>query len=112
MVLTLAGGSWTAARAPLPANAAGDQQVQLRSVSCPSVSSCTAIGESTEGSLDALLLTFSAGYWTAARAPLPGGDSTAYLSDVSCLSATSCIVVGTSFDTSDNNHGLILTRSG
>ncbi|MGH3192410.1 MAG: hypothetical protein ACRDPY_37330 [Streptosporangiaceae bacterium] len=44
MLLTLSGGSWTAAEAPLPANAAGNPQTTMTGVSCASASQCVATG--------------------------------------------------------------------
>ena len=44
VLVTGSGTSWTAAEAPLPANAAADRYAFLGSVACPSASSCVAAG--------------------------------------------------------------------
>ena len=44
LLVTGSGTSWTAAEAPLPANAAADPVAGLTSVACPSASSCVTAG--------------------------------------------------------------------
>ena len=102
LLLTLSGGSWTAAEAPLPANADGSW-AYLTGVSCPSSSDCVATGNysdssasDTSGVGDGLLLTLSGGSWTAAEAPLPANanHTGVYLDAVSCASSSTCVAVG------------------
>ena len=50
LLVTGSGTSWTAAEAPLPANAAADPGAGLGSVACPSASSCVAAGVYTDSS--------------------------------------------------------------
>jgi hypothetical protein len=59
MLLTWSGSSWTAAEAPVPANAASNQQTWLTGVSCPSASQCVATGTyaDTSGVTEGMLLT-------------------------------------------------------
>jgi hypothetical protein len=118
LLLTLSAGQWTAAEAALPANAAGNPEAQLKSVSCPSVGNCTAVG--SYDSPDAfggaptvnLILTETAGTWAGGvSAPvIPGGPlsadpdvpksfdqigvPTSALTSVSCTSAGNCTAVG------------------
>ena len=44
LLLTEASGTWTGTEAPLPADASTPPDVSLSSVSCPSASDCTAVG--------------------------------------------------------------------
>ena len=60
MVLTDSAGSWTAAEAPLPANASAGGSNGLESVSCSSASQCVAVGDCADasGRFENLVLTF------------------------------------------------------
>jgi hypothetical protein len=113
-LLTDSGGSWTAAVAPVPDNAAS-ATVELTGISCGSASQCVASGYTPYGAPDGLLLTGSDGSWTAAEAPLPANASTSpashFVMGVSCVSASRCVAVGSySYsDTSEATDGLILT---
>jgi serine/threonine protein kinase len=100
---TLSGGSWTAAWAPLPADAAPLPTAGpfLRSVACPAAGSCVAVGTYTErgGNANAALIdTLSGGTWTAAAAPLPADAGTerhfALLSGISCPATGNCVAAG------------------
>ena len=74
LLVTGSGTSWTAAEAPLPANAAADPDAFFPgSVACASASSCVATGFYTDssGNIQGLLVTGSGTSWTAAEAPLP-----------------------------------------
>lgn len=120
LLLSGIGSTWKAIEAPLPANAIppGNQNVQLWSVACASVSSCVAVGSYTDSSAgqQALLLTGSGTSWKATEAPLPvnaatGGPETT-LASVTCSSASSCVAVGTYNDSSGGLEGLLVTGSG
>ena len=117
LLVTGSGTSWTAAEAPLPANAAADPVVSLTSVACPSASSCVAAGFYTDssGGQHGLLVTGSGTSWTAAEAPLPANAATdpdAALTSVACPSASSCVAAGAYTDSSGNAQGLLVTGSG
>jgi hypothetical protein len=109
--------AWTAAQAPLPANADSSPGVTVYGISCPSSSFCMAGGaySDTAGDNEGLLLTRSAGKWTAAEAPLPsnavkgGAGVTVY--GVACPSASFCIAGGTYADNAGFFEGLLLTWS-
>ncbi len=116
-LLTGSSGSWTASKAPLPADDTGPYAGgTLTGVSCPSASQCVAVGSSGEG-----LLTDSDGTWTAAEPPLPANASTdgadPELGGVSCSSASQCVAVGgylqegMQTDASGAGEGLLLTDS-
>lgn len=118
LVLTLSGGTWTAVQAPLPSDAVTtpDPSGELRAVACPSAAACTAVGlySATLGD-QGLILTDSAGTWTASEALLPANADSApspALFGVACRSATSCVAVGRYTDSSPQDQGLLLTGSG
>ena len=107
MVTTAAGATVTEAAttvagvgAPLPANAASDPDVLANSVSCASAGTCTAVGRYTDssGNLQGLLLTWTAGTWRAAKAPLPAG-------------AAASAAVGNYTDSSGARQGLLVTQT-
>jgi hypothetical protein len=111
----LATNTWTAAQAPLPANA-DHTFAQVNSVACPAVSACTAVGSYTgSAGYQGLLLTKSGSSWKAVQAPLPAGaaaDPYAILGSVACGSVSVCVVAGRYFDAAGNLQGLLLTGSG
>ena len=117
LLVTGSGTSWTAAEAPLPANAASDQLASLAWVACASASSCVATGTYTDssGNEQGLLLAGSGTSWTATEAPLPAGAASnpdVYLGSVACPSASSCVATGSYTDSSGNGRELLLAGSG
>jgi len=114
---TLSGTTWTPTRAPLPAGASASWGAFLYSVACSSAASCVAAGYYGVSPLGAqgLIETLLGTTWTATQAPLPvnaNAKPAVRLNSVTCPSATSCVIAGTYADSSDNEHGLIETRSG
>ncbi len=112
---------WTPTTVPtLGPAAATDPLMSVKSVSCPSTTSCVAVGTFTDasGKVQGLVETLSGTTWTAAAAPLIGlspaaaADPSVNLVGVSCPSAGSCVVVGSYNDSSGVAHGLIETLSG
>lgn len=83
-----------------PNNGTGDNG--LNQVSCPSATSCEAVGyyQSRTGSSRTLIESWNGTAWTLSTSPNNGTGSNA-LSGVSCLSATSCKAVG---DYTDPSH--------
>ncbi len=119
MIETLAGGSWTANAAPLPADANASGNEGLSSVSCPTIGSCVATGDYTSDASgppnQGLIEALSGGIWTASEAPLPADASAsgpASLNAVSCPTIGSCVAVGSYTDVSGNSQGLIETVAG
>jgi hypothetical protein len=101
LLLTLAGGSWTASPSPLPADASGSSA--LFGLSCPAVGVCMAIGQYSNGLNNTVpyVVSVSGASATAAAAPLPGNASaaspptqTASLFSIDCPSTTSCVAAG------------------
>jgi hypothetical protein len=115
LVLTGSRTNWTPRAAPLPAGASTDPDATLQDVTCPSASSCVAVGSyvATSGG-SGLVLTGSGTKWTATKAPLPDGpaDLGAYLLAGACASVSSCALTGAYLDSEDQWHGLVLTGSG
>jgi hypothetical protein len=109
LLLTETAGTWGAGvEAPLPVNAKSSGGA-LSSVSCASAGNCVAVGNYGSGSASGLLLTETAGQWTAARAALPANVAGyAQLNSVSCASAGNCSAVGEYTDSSGNYHGVLL----
>ncbi len=117
LLLTRSGSSWTAAEAPVPANAGARPFAFVDALACPSASRCVAVGGyiDTSGSSQGLLLTRSGSSWRAAEAPVPanaGARPSAFVNAVACPSASVCVAVGSYIDTSGDRQGLLLTRSG
>ena len=114
LLLTMSKGSWTAAEAALPGNAAGNPYVQLTELSCDSAAACVAEGTYQDASnrSDTLLLTWSGGSWESAQTPLPAdasSDSSVTITGLSCASASLCFAAGSYTDTSGSGGGLLLT---
>jgi hypothetical protein len=72
LLLSESGGSWSAAAASLPADAAENAPGWLNWVSCPSAGNCAAVGWFAAGSSQGLLLSETGGTWgTGADVLLP-----------------------------------------
>jgi hypothetical protein len=135
LIETQNGTTWTDTEAPQPGNAGsgseqglwiGSQQcgiyVPCHAISCPSPSSCVAVGNylDTSGFSLPLVETMSGGNWSATGAPLPSDTGTdggavhpdAFLFSVDCASPTSCVAVGSYRNTSSQYFPFIDTLSG
>jgi hypothetical protein len=113
---TLAGATWTAQQAPVPAGPA-QAQTQLLAIACPATQSCIAVGtDATETTAHALIDTLGGGAWSALAAPLPANVTStpdAALQAVACATTTSCAAVGYDFLTTNSTYaGLIETLIG
>jgi hypothetical protein len=108
---------WRAADAPLPADAQTPNNAQLSAVTCPSSTSCVAVGSYTDssGTPQILVVTGWGASWTAAEASLPadaGSSPELSLSAVACPSTTSCTAIGSYLNSSGNTRGLLVTGAG
>ena len=117
LLLTGSGSTWTAAEAPVPANAASNPSAYLYGLACPAISACTAIGSYTDSAGDGqgLLLTGSGSTWTAAEAPVPSNaasNPSAYLYGLACPAISACTAFGSYIDTSGNQPPFLVTESG
>ena len=90
--LTRTGGplsAWTASLQSTANPASGS--AELRDVSCPSSTSCTAVG--THGT-ETFAESWNGTSWSIASTPNPAGAEKSYLEAVSCTSASACTAVG------------------
>ena len=121
---TLSGGTWTAAAAPLPGDAAATGQVAgLSVISCPALGTCVAGGRYTVrgGQLRYLTETLSDGAWTASALPLPADaaadqkwsqyESTT-IAGLACASAGSCVATAGYLTKANEIVPLIETLAG
>ncbi len=132
LLLSERSGVWAqGVEAVLPANAAGDPNVALSSVSCSSPGDCTAVGTyvDSSNSPEGLLLSEHSGVWSrGVEAVLPANAATGGtgLSDhdlcdtrspcvditsVSCAAAGECAAVGSYNASSVSGQGLLLSES-
>jgi Kelch motif protein/galactose oxidase-like protein len=116
LLLTESSGTWTAAKATMPAGADSNPGVTLTSVSCAPTGECAAVGSySASNNPQGVLLTESSGTWgDGVEATLPadaGSQPGVALSSVSCASAGNCGAVGSYFDDSFNQHIVLLDES-
>jgi hypothetical protein len=95
LVETWNGAAWAIVPSP---DVAGDASDVLTSVSCPTASSCTAVGGATGASppWQTLAESWNGSAWTIATTPNVGTAENT-LNSVSCPSPTYCSAVGTSF---------------
>ena len=115
MTQSLTGGTWTAAEAPLPSDAAqGDAaNATLHAIACAAPGACVAVGSytSSNGNSNGLIETLAHGTWTPAKAPLPhGAVDIQRLNGIACTAPASCVAVG-SYDAKGESLGLIETFS-
>jgi hypothetical protein len=109
---TLSHGTWHAAKAPVPNNAATDPGVLLNAVACPAEGKCFAVGSYIDTSTDTtgLIETLAHGKWTPTRASVPANSHTpqnADLLSVTCHAVGSCVAIGYYTDSSAQRQGLI-----
>jgi hypothetical protein len=99
------GGTWTVQSTPNPRGAASSV---LNSVSCPSGSACTAVGQFVAGSGAQLTLAerWNGRSWRIQPTPKPAGSPSSTLFAVACPAAHACTAVGTS------NSKLLVERWG
>jgi len=124
LIETLANGTWTARRAPLPGDARprpipsrGLPTTNLLVVRCTAVGSCVATGNYADrnGPSQGLIETLSDGTWTADRAPLPADaatDPVAYLWAIACPAPGSCLAAGHYTSRSGQGRDPVVTLSG
>ena len=80
---------------------------QLRSVSCASSTSCTAVGDGYKKLATAVSIGehFNGAQWSAQSIPFPAGATYVQLKGVSCPSSTVCVAVGTVGTRSPSSEG-------
>lgn len=113
MTQSLTSGTWTAADAPLPGDAAKADAANatLHAIACTAPGACVAVGSytSSNGSSNGLIETLAHGTWTPARAPLPSGAvDVQRLNGIACTAPGSCVAVGI-YAANNETLGLIET---
>jgi hypothetical protein len=91
------GTIWSIQRTPNPRQANGNRVSYLGGVSCPSRTTCTAVGFSgnSAGTSGATLAErWNGSVWTIQRTPDRANAKASFLSEVSCASPGSCTAVG------------------
>ena len=89
------GTTWSIVASPNPA---GATRAELQSVSCPSISSCVAVGHSGAGTFRTLVEHWNGTKWSIVASPNPAGATNTSLFGVTCPSPSSCFAVGNSDD--------------
>jgi hypothetical protein len=120
LIDTLSNGTWSALKAPQPANSdASNQSVQLFELSCPTPSFCLTVGTyvATGDTTTAFVDMLSAGTWTSRSTPLPGNVTTtgSIVSQgrvVACNSPVACTLGGPYVDSNGNFQGYLDTYTG
>jgi len=96
LIETWDGTSWQIVSAPLPTSpgTTGVEWSNLQSVSCPSATSCTAVGQYDDpNGLWTLVESWNGTSWQIVASPNPSLSLNG-LGSVSCVSATNCTAVG------------------
>ncbi len=90
------GTSWSIVASPNPG---GSTNYSLSGVSCPSPTSCDAVGSyETDAATDATLIEqWSGASWSIVTSPEPSGSTDSGLSGISCPSTASCAAVGNQY---------------
>jgi hypothetical protein len=88
-----AGGSeWSIQSLPTPG---GGKEVTVQGVSCPTATSCMAVGDYVLSGTEVVLSgQWNGSGWSIVPTPNPGGGLAARLEAISCVSASECIAVG------------------
>jgi hypothetical protein len=87
------GSSWSIVASPNAGS--GSTRSVLSSVSCPTDTSCYAVGyRSTSSATDTLVERWNGSSWSIATSPNPSGTTNSVLLGVSCSDATTCFAVG------------------
>ncbi|HEX6527654.1 MAG TPA: hypothetical protein VF070_47705 [Streptosporangiaceae bacterium] len=112
LIATLANGTWTPFKAPLPGGATAHQDAALYGITCTASGSCIAVGRYTGpgGTHQGLIETMTNGTVVPARAPNPPRQKDAELGSIACAATDSCIAVG-DYTTAKGRTGLIETLS-
>ncbi|MGE5134726.1 MAG: hypothetical protein ACM32E_17705 [Gemmatimonadota bacterium] len=91
LLLTWSGSAWSAAMAPMPANASSNPDASVSGIACRSATWCMAAGQYDQYGL---LLKWSGTSWTPAAAPAPAKTKGTDLFAISCPSTTVCFAAG------------------
>ena len=105
------GSTWRVEHSPSPGGSGTSSS--LNAISCPSATTCTAVGvKSTSSNQTSFAERRQAGRWTIERTPTPRGGSFLYLTAVSCSSVDQCAAVGLYSDAAGNALAVAELSSG
>jgi len=120
-IVVVASSPTTSTASAVPSVALGTQPItpvdtdaQANFISCPSTTTCIALGTSgwNEGNLLPWIATLVNGAWTAQTGPVPPdattGDPGVQIDGLSCTDPGSCVAVGTYQDLNNVQKGLFL----
>ncbi|MGP0028957.1 MAG: hypothetical protein ACLPVF_00440 [Acidimicrobiales bacterium] len=107
------GTAWSPVASPDP-DAPGDTFPQLNAVSCPTTTSCNAVGTdlTTSNDSNTVVESYDGTSWSVIPSPDVSGATNNTLSGVTCRSANSCVAVGNSVTTSPSVQSLIEQWNG
>jgi hypothetical protein len=104
------GKAWSSETATNPKGSAGTYPL---AVSCPTVTSCAAVGNyQTSSAFAALAEGWNGKAWAVEATPKPGPGDSLFLSGVSCASGTVCGAVGYAQDAAGKTTALAVGRNG
>ena len=92
---------------PVPSNSGF---AALTGVSCITVKSCVAVGDSRSGAGPLLMETWNGAKWTLQTASIPGGLRSAYPGAISCHFVTFCVIAGESYSSSPGTPAMLLAK--
>ncbi|HEX4163615.1 MAG TPA: hypothetical protein VHZ05_14025, partial [Acidimicrobiales bacterium] len=116
----LSGGSWSSIEAPVPADAQPESSAStfLKSVDCPGVGDCVAVGAYKNGAGTShpvgFFDTLANGTWTAQTAPQPSDAAVNQFvidEQVSCPSSGACAAIASYENGSGRQQAEVLTQS-
>lgn len=105
------GTAWTIQATPNPA---GGLYNSLEAISCPSPTSCMAVGTANDpvgGTSTTLAESWNGTIWSIVPTPNVAGSSDNNLGGVSCASATACIAVGSSTPSGGGGNTVTLAEA-
>ena len=111
LVDNLSSGTWAATEAPAPSGSSAEDGVDLSGISCPSTSSCVAVGyyvQSGNTYNSALAEVLSSGSWTGANLPLPSNAEALFSMSkaVTCTGVGACVAIGMYHDTTGYQYAM------
>ncbi|MFZ0666553.1 MAG: hypothetical protein WAM97_12440 [Acidimicrobiales bacterium] len=105
------GTAWSQVSVPAPA---GQTDSDLLSLSCTSLTSCSAVGYYLNQASTWLTLAarWNGSSWSLTDTPNPAGVTGSELEGVGCTTSSDCVAVGYSFNSKGNSHTLIERWNG
>lgn len=108
--VTAGAATWTIQSVP---EHSGGTESALRGISCPSSTSCTAVGHYFNGSKwGALSVEWNGSVWVAGSAIANPGEKNGNLEGVSCISVSHCVAVGSYGTSAGKPHDLAEVKEG